>query len=315
MNNTQTERDQKLKELLGEYWFVTFERTIAFLEKEYKSTISEDALLSKSMETAKQIQQLELSDMVLVEMYQKLDDYLNENKKKKRIPAHLLSMLIGLHLDHFEGIEANLDFLLKSDISDETLSQCIKLLFHVIVLHYSNEDELEANFMELCEDMPSDFQLAPVLWHLYNEDVNYETLLTLASLADAKKPLKHAILGFKGFIYYEVDQPLEALYTYIVILHLIREHKKGAEHLGITYFLIAQCFYEIKNVPMTIEYCSKGIQEAEKREQPENLCMMYYLRAEALLEQEEKEKAKADLDSLLRIDPENEDGKELMKEI
>ena len=40
MNNTQTERDQKLKEMLGEYWFVTFERTIAFLEKEYKSTIS-----------------------------------------------------------------------------------------------------------------------------------------------------------------------------------------------------------------------------------------------------------------------------------
>ncbi len=66
---------------------------------------------------------------------------------------------------------------------------------------------------------------------------------------------------------------------------------------------------------MTIEYCSKGIQEAEKREQTENLCMMYYLRAEALLEQEEKEKAKADLDSLLRIDPENEDGKELKKRV
>ena len=310
----ETTTEHKIKYLLGKYYIRTFERVINYLEENHKEMIQADAQLTKGLSKVKQLNKDVLPNLELVYLYGSLKE-LGKGKKKKRLPAFLLCMLLEIHLDHFEGLEDTTGYLLKKKLPDEGLHKCIVLLFHIMVVHYSNADELEENFIELCRNAPEDFQLAPILWHLSEEDVSYDVLMTLARLADAKMPFNQGVLGFKAFMYRMTDKILESLYTHTVLLYLIQTTKKGERNLGITYFLMARDFYDVQNIPMAIDYCNKGIQAEEKKEQTDNLEMMYYLRAEALVKQGEADSAKADIERILKIDPVNEDAKELLEKV
>jgi len=78
---------------------------------------------------------------------------------------------------------------------------------------------------------------------------------------------------------------------------------------------MAECFFNIDNMPMTINFCNKSLRESIDRKQENNLPEIYYLRAQAFLIQGKTDRAKKDLQEAMERDPEYDEPRQLMDRI
>jgi tetratricopeptide (TPR) repeat protein len=305
-----------MEEALGDYYRKTFGLSVEYLDQQ-KALITDDPLLEEGLLVVKKIPSRQVETGQVDELHKKLISE-RRGKKEKRAAVNLMCLLMELYLDEYDEMKTSLTYLRKEKFKEhDELKKVLDLVFQVRVLRCSIEEEVESNFRHFCDMAPDDFNLSLVLWHIrtHNYDVRPPLLLDLAFIADEKRPFRISILGFKAVAYKLNDQPLEALYVYAVILHQIRENKKAEQTLPGTYYLMAEGFFEIENLPKAIDFCNKAARESQERDQENLLPGIYSLRGQAFLMKGETEKGRSDLNAALEMDPENEEVQELLNQV
>ena len=315
-NQAETYQPLVMEEALGGYYKKAFDLSLRYLDQ-HKALIAGDPLLEEGLLVVKKIPSRQVETDQVDELHKKLISE-RRGKKKKRAAVNLMCLLMELYLDEYDELKTSLTYLRKEKFKEhDELKKVLDLVFQVRVLRCSIEEEVESNFRQFCDMAPEDFNLTLVLWHIrtHNYDVRPHILLKLAFIADEKRPFRMNILGFKAVAYKLNEQPLEALYVYAVILHLIRENKKAEQTLPGTYYLMAEGFFEIDNLPKAIDFCNKALQESQERDQENLLPGIYSLRGQMFLMQGETEKGRSDLNAALEMDSENEEVQELLNQV
>ena len=305
-----------MEEALGDYYKKTFDLSVEYLDQQ-KALITGDPLLEEGLHVVRMIPSRQVETDQVDKLHKKLI-LERRGKKKKRAAVNLMCLLMELYLDEYDELKTSLTYLRKEKFKEhDELKKVLDLVFQVRVLRCSIEEEVESNFRQFCDMAPDDFNLSLVLWHIrtHNYDVRPPLLLELAFIADEKRPFRISILGFKAVAYKLNDQPLEALYVYAVILHLIRENKKAEQTLPGTYYLMAEGFFEIEDLPKAIDFCNKAVRESQERDQQNLLPGIFSLRGQVFLMKGETEKGRSDLNAALEMDPENEEVQELLNQV